>query len=236
MADAPLPEDNKPPKDVFRDFLDAASKKVEENQTRADEQAALKDQKDALRAELLQKCSDVKDGMRERYEGHLHPILSVLESLPEKDGKKFHVKVAFSDGNIDEAVDALDEHMHDGPTLTITVRYDKDWGKEVFSPTDNHPMIRIVIEPVSYMSDDDISVTRFDKLSEDWDIGGGFSKKHEESPAYGYDALREALGEWLGDTAPDRIADIVAAKDGPPPKGPTLPPATKKYKGGALRP
>ena len=235
MADTPLPEDNKP-KDVFRDFLDAASKKLEENQARADEQAALKDQKDALRAELLQKCSDLKDGMRERYEGNIHPILSVLETLPEKDGKKFQVKVAFSDGNIDEAVEALDEFLHDGPTLTITVRYDQDWGKEVASPTDIHPMIKIVIEPISSTQDDTISVTRFDKISEDWDIGGGFAKKHDVSTAYGYDGLRETLGEWLADNAPDRIADIVAAKDGPPPKGPTLPPATKKYKGGALRP
>ncbi|MDI1226312.1 MAG: hypothetical protein PSY14_01320 [bacterium] len=236
MADNPLPEDGKPPKDVFKDFLDAASKKAGENQTHANEQAALKSQKDALRAELLRQCNDAKDGMRERYEGHIHPILSLLETLPEKDGKKFHVKVAFSDGNIDEAVEALDEILHDGPTLTITVRYDKDWGKEVASQTDIHPMIKVVLEPVSYRTDDDISVTRFDKLSEDWDIGGGFTKKHDESSAYGYDSLREALGEWLADNAPDRIADIVAAKDGPPPKGPTLPPATNKYKGGALRP
>jgi hypothetical protein len=235
MAETPLPEDNKPPKDVFRDFLEAASKKAEENQARADEQAALKDQKDALRAELMQKCADAKDVLREKYEGHIHPILSVLEALPEKDGKKFHVKVAFSDGNIDEAVEALDEHLHDGPTLTITLRHDKDWGKEVSSTTDIHPMIKIVIEP-SYMSNDDITIKRFDKLSEDWDIGGGFSKKHDETTVYGYDGLREALGEWLADNASDRIADIVAAKDGPPPKGPALPPATKKYKGGALRP
>ncbi len=236
MSDDPLPEDGKPPKDVFKDFLEAASKKVEENQTLAGEQAALKGQKDTLRAELLRECNEAKDGMREKYEGHIHPILSLLESLPEKDGKKFHVKVGFSDGNIDEAVEALDETLHDGPTLTITVRYDKDWGKDVASPTEIHPMIQIVLAPVSHRSDEDIAVTRFDKLSEDWDIGGGFTKKHEESPAYGYDSLREALGEWLGDNAPDRIPDIVAAKEGPPPKGPTLPPATKKYKGGALRP
>lgn len=226
----------KPPKDVFKDFLEAAGKTVGENETLAAEQAARKSERDALRQKLQGDYADAKEILREKYEGHLQPILALLETLPAKDGKKFHVKLEFTDGGVDEAAEALDESRYDGPSLHITVRYDKDWGTPP-KQDEIQPMIRLTIAPHnSYMPNEELTVTRFDQLYESWDQGGAGPKSHDESTAYGYDDFRQKLGEWLGANAPDRLQDIIAAKDGPAPKGPTLPRATGKYKGGALKP
>ncbi|HYD17217.1 MAG TPA: hypothetical protein VEF76_01905 [Patescibacteria group bacterium] len=237
MADDPANDPyGKPPKDIFKDFLDAASRTVEVNESLAAEQAARKAERDAMRIRLQDQYDEARDGLRDKYEGHLQPILAALESLPAKDGRKFHVKLEFSDGGVAAAAEALDEYLYNGPCLTISVRYDKDWGTPP-KPDEIQPMIQITIAPGnSYAPNEELTVKRFDKLYESWDQGGMTAKSHDESNAYGYDDLRQKLGEWLGDNAGDRLQDVIEAKNGPPPKPPSLPPTVKKYKGGALKP
>jgi hypothetical protein len=216
-----------PSEGLLGDVLGTADKTAAFNETVAKERRERERKRQELRAKLEERCADDAAELRARFDRNIGPVLDLLKNLPARDGKTFQLELRISDEDVGRAADIMDETRYRGPRLYALLRYDEP-GK-TGAPNGpagggkvKQPVLGIEIGPDRTLPDEKITVTRYDQVGPSfYDQGGAGPDDYVRQEAYSYTGLRRELGKFLGDVAPDRLAEIASAAK------PKLPPGKR---------
>lgn len=181
----------RPAADIHSDFYTAAQDRLKVNGGTTAEKAAA--------AAIRQSRAEEYAARQQKFfDDHLAPVLRPLLDLPAQNGRRFTAETRFS------------LMKPDAPALTVSLRYTGN-PKGLQYHSDRAFMVmddfvdenRFFMRLVRHDRDDPRNPKDFDTIL----ISASVAQLHTE------------IGRFVADVAPDRVAELVAARDAAPGKG-----------------